>query len=152
RYTMSGGIITVPNTNGPVAWAVPGANAVFALYNGNLANEGVPFIVVDLTQDATNTYIQTSLSGGFHALPPSPKSGLSNYCHPAPQCTCSNCIGGADAIDLAQAPAGAPLYSYTKRTFTSSDLPLDLGQMLTSIHIWGTIVSIKINVITPYTG
>ena len=37
KYTMSGGVITVPNTNGPVAWAVPGANAVFAVYNGDLA-------------------------------------------------------------------------------------------------------------------
>ena len=55
-------------------------------------------------------------------------------------------------MDLAQAPAGAPLYSYSKRTFTGSNLPLYLGQTLPLAHIWGSIVSIKINVVTPYAG
>jgi hypothetical protein len=152
KYTVSGGVITVPNTNGPVAWAVPGANALFALYNGDLATQGVPFTVVDLTQDSKNTYIYTSLTGGFPALPRDPTTGLSIYGHPSPQFTCSNCTGGIDAMDLAQAPTGAPLYSYSKRTFTGSNLPLYLGQTLPLAHIWGSIVSIKINVVTPYTG
>jgi hypothetical protein len=152
KYTMSEGVITVPNTTGPVAWAVPGANAMFAVYNGDLAAQGIPFTVVDLTQDAKNTYIYTSLAGGFPALPRNRTTGLSIYGHPSPQFTCSNCTGGIDAMDLAQAPAGAPLYSYSKRTFTGSNLPLYLGQNLTLAHIWGSIVSIKINVVTPYTG
>jgi hypothetical protein len=152
KYTMTGGVIASPNSNGPVAWAVPGANIMFARYDGNLWTEGVPFQVIDVTQDASNTYIQTSLGGGFPSLPMHSTGGLSIYGHPAPKFTCTNCTGGADAIDLAQAPAGAPIFSYSKRTFTGNQLPVWTGQTLSYARIWGTIVSVKINVTKPYTG
>jgi hypothetical protein len=152
KYTMSSGVITVPNSNGPVAWAVPGANATFALYNGNLLTEGSPFTVTDVTQDASNTYIHTSLSGGFPSVPKDSTTGLSIYGHPAPKFTCTNCTGSAGAIDLAQAPAGAPIFSYSKRTFTGDQLPIWAGQALSYASIWGTVVSVKINVTKPYTG
>jgi hypothetical protein len=152
KYTMTGGVIASPNSNGPVAWAVPGANVMFARYDGNLWTEGTPFQVIDVTQDATNTYIQTSLGGGFPSLPTDSTGGLSIYGHPAPKFTCTNCTGSADAIDLAQAPAGAPIFSYSKRTFTGNQLPVYTGQALSYAHIWGTIVGVKINVTKPYTG
>jgi hypothetical protein len=152
KYTMTGGVITSPNSHGPVAWAVPGANVMFARYDGKLWTEGVPFQVIDVTQDATNPYLQTSLSGGFPSLPTDPTHGLSIYGHAAPKFTCTNCTGSAGAIDLAQAPAGAPIFSYSKRTFTGNQLPVWAGQTLSYAPIWGTILSVKINVTKPYTG
>jgi hypothetical protein len=152
KYSMTNGVIASPNSNGPVAWAVPGANIMFARYDGNLWTEGVPFQVIDVTQDATNTYIQTSLAGGFPSLPTNSTNGLSIYGHPAPKFTCTNCTGSADAVDLAQAPAGVPIFSYSKRTFTGNQLPVWAGGALSYARIWGAIVSVKINVTKPYTG
>jgi hypothetical protein len=149
---MSGGVLTVANSHGPVNWAVPGGNYFFAKYNGSVYNEGVPFQIIDITQDATNTYIHTTLSGGFPKLPGDNSNGLAIYAHPAPQFTCSNCTGSAAAIDLSQAPAGAPIYSYSKRTYTGNSLPVYRGQNLPIAHVWGTIVSVKVNVAVPYRG
>ena len=152
NYAMSGGVITVPNSHGPVAWAVPSANAMFAVYNGYVSTEGVPFTVTDITQDTSNTYIHTSLTGGFPLLPTDSNTGLSIYGHPAPKFTCTDCTGGSDAVDLSQAPAGAPIWSYTNRTYTGNNLPLWAGQQLTYAGIFGSVVSVKINVTKPYTG
>jgi hypothetical protein len=147
KYAMSGGVIAIPNSNPPPAWAVPGGNAFFALWNGTLLTEGSPFQVVDIAKDASNTYVQTSLSGGFPSLPTDPNTGLSIHGHPAPKFTCTNCNGSPDAIDLSQTGAqGQPLFSYSKRTYTGS------AQGLPKITIWGKIVKIAINVTTPYTG
>jgi hypothetical protein len=152
KYTMSGGIITIPNSHGPMRWAVPGANAMFARYNGNLFTQGMPFQVVDVTQDSNNTYVKTSLTAGFPSIPRDSSTGLSIYVHPAPKFTCASCTGSDDAIDLSQASSSAPIYSYSKRTYTGNNLPFYTGQDLPIAHTWGTIVSIKINVTTPYKG
>jgi len=147
NYTMSDGVITVPNSHGPLSWAVPGVNAMFALYDGSLFTEGSPFQVIDLTQDATNTYIGTSLAGGFPLLPTDPSHGLNIYAHPAPKFTCTNCTGSVDAMDLSQTGAqGQPLFSYSKRTYSGST------QRPPWFTIWGNMVKLSINVTTPYTG
>jgi hypothetical protein len=147
RYTMSDGVITVPNSHGPLSWAVPGVNAMFALYDGSLLTEGSPFQVIDLTQDATNTYIETSLAGGFPLLPTDPSHGLNIYAHPTPKFTCTNCTGSVDAMDLSQTGAqGQPLFSYSKRTYSGST------QRPPRFTIWGNMVKLSINVMTPYTG
>jgi hypothetical protein len=147
KYTMSNGIITVPNSYPPAAWASPGANAMFAIWNGTLLTEGNPFQVIDITKDANNTYIRTSLSSGFPVLPTDPTTGLSIYANPAPKFTCKNCVGSPDAVDLSQPGAqGQPLYSYSKRSYTGSP------QALQNIKIWGKIVKIAVDVVTPYTG
>jgi hypothetical protein len=146
KYTISGGIITVPNSHGPAAWAVPGNNVFFARYSGDLWTEDTPFRVVNVTQDSNNTYISTSLSGGFPSLPKDPNTGLSVFVHPAPKFTCTSCIGGADALDLSQAPPGAPIFSYSKRTYNGS------GQISPAVTIWGNLVKVTINVTKAYTG
>ena len=69
-YSMSGGVISFPNTaaSGPgpaQRWVVPGTN-VFWTAPGYLTI-GL-FQVQALTQDATNTYIQTNEAGGFPTL------------------------------------------------------------------------------------
>jgi hypothetical protein len=146
-YTMSNGIISAPKSHGPVSWAVPGVNAMFALYDGSLFTEGSPFQVIDLTQDASNTYIKTSLPGGFPLLPTDPSHGLNIYAHPAPKFTCTNCTGSVDAMDLSQTGAqGQPLFSYSKRTYSGST------QRPPWFTIWGNMVKLSINVTTPYTG
>jgi hypothetical protein len=152
KYTMSGGIITVPNSHGPVRWAVPGTNVMFARYNGSLFTQGMLFHVIDVMQDINNTYVKTSLTGGFPSMPKDSSTGLSIYAHPAPKFTCTHCTGSADTLDLSQAPPSAPIYSYSKRTYTGNNLPFYTGQNVPIAHMWGNIVSVKINVTTPYKG
>jgi hypothetical protein len=142
-YSMSNGIIMVPHSLGAVRWAVPGTNL---FWSGRYQTEG-SFSIVDVTQDVDNTYVQTTLSSGF---PPVPlyDGKLNILVHPAPKFTCTNCRGSAVAVDLSQAPAGAPLYSYSKRTYTG-------GTSWTSaptFEIWGAVSSVKFNVAKPYTG
>jgi hypothetical protein len=146
RYTMSGGVIIVPKSQGPASWAVPGANAIFALYNGAMLTQGTPFQVTEVTHDADNTYIQTTLAGEFPLLPKDPNHGLSIYGHPAPKFTCTSCTGSLDAVDLAQAPAAAPIFSYSKRTYDGS-VPNP-----PTFTMWGRFVKISVNVTKAYTG
>ena len=139
-YTMSGGVITSPNGLGAPRWAVPGTNLA---WSGQFANE-TSFRVIDVTQDSTNTYIQTNLAGGFPSVPLA-SGKLFIKSHPSPKFTCTNCTGSVDAVDLSQTPAGAPIYSYSSRSYsTSATLP--------SFAMWGTVQSIEINVTSAYTG
>ncbi len=143
--SMSAGVISFPNTAATgyapaQAWAVPGSNI---FWRGAYETQGV-FNIIDVTQDATNTYVRTNLNSGLPSLP----GQLSLRTHPAPKFTCTNCSGSTDAIDLAQAPPGAPLYSYSKRSYSPTSAQGSLG----SQKIWGHLVSLKINVTQPYVG
>ena len=117
NYSMANGILSIPNSHGPVTWAVPGANIA---WQGHYDFEGPVMQVLDVWQDSTNTYVATSLKGGFPALQLGTSTNIGVRTHPAPQFTCTNCTGSADAIDLSGAPAGAPLWSYSSRTYTST--------------------------------
>jgi hypothetical protein len=142
-YTMNGGIIKVPNTVGALPWAVPGTNVMWLGTNPNQR----AFQVLDVTQDATNTYVKTTLTGGFPSVPLY-NGKLRIQVHPAPKFTCINCRGNADVIDLSQTGAqGKPLYSYSKRTFTG-----DIGWRTPGATLWGVPSSITYNVTKPYTG
>ena len=138
EYSMSNGVITSPNTNGPLRWAVPGSTVI---WSGQYEWEG-EFKVLDVTQDANNTYVRTTMSDGFPSL------GTVNALRvdPAVKFTSINNTGSPEALSLSQAPAGAPLYSYSNHTYSGNfgDTP--------SFEQWGELVSIKINVIKPYTG
>jgi hypothetical protein len=142
-YTMQNGVIIIPNSQGPAAWAVPGTNL---MWSGPYETE-TAFQVVDVTQDATNTYVKTALSGGFPQVPTYQGTALYIRVHPAPKFTCSSCTGSEDAMDLSQARAGAPIYSYSKRTYDGS-----LVGNAPPAKVWGKLVSMKLNVATPYTG
>jgi hypothetical protein len=144
-YTMSNGVITVPNTLNAVRWAVPGTNLMWT----SITESETAFRVIDVTQDANNTYVRTSLSGGFPSVPIGGDNKLFIRVHPAPKFTCTNCIGSTDAIDLSQAPAGVPLYSYSKRTYSGGILGTTPAP---TFMIWGALSSVKFNVTTPYTG
>src|SRR6185437_3019722 len=65
---------------------------------------------------------------------------------PAPKFTCTNCTCNPTVVDLSQAPADAPLYSYSKITY-NGNFKVQGGPKL-----WGKLVSMKINVTKPYTG
>jgi uncharacterized membrane protein len=147
--TMAEGVISIPNTRLPVRWAVPGAKMFWATSSGEVAG----FTVTDLSQDANNTYIHTSLSGGFPPVPRGTDESLAVRGDPVPKLTFTNCTGSAEADDLSRAPAGEPIYSYTKRTYSGA---IGTGVNLTAqqpyIPIWGTLVSIKINVVKADTG
>src|SRR5262249_2068458 len=146
-YTMSNGIITVPNTVGALRWAVPGNNL---MWQGAYSSEKA-FTIVDVSQDASNTYVKTSLTGGFPTVPPTSDGRLFIMVHPAPKFTCSNCTGSPDALDLSQAPGGAPIYSYSKRTYTGANL-LPYPNNPQTMYLWGTVSSVKLTVDNPYSG
>ena len=146
--TMAEGVISIPNPPLPVRWAVPGAKMFWATSSGEVAG----FTVTDLSRDANHTYIHTSLSGGFPSVPRGTDDSLAVRGDPVPKLTFANCTGSAEADDLSRAPAGEPIYSYTKRTYSGA---IGTGANLTAqpyIPIWGTLVSIKINVVKADTG
>jgi hypothetical protein len=141
KYTISNGVISSSDRdNGPVAWAVPGANIFFAWSH----TTDMPAVqVTDVTQDNGFTRIYTTLPGGW----PGPSgAGLVIRTHPAPRVTCSNATGSEDILDICRAPAGAPLFSYTRRTYSGN-----IGYP-PPVRLWGMLTSIKQNVTAPYGG
>lgn len=127
----------------PIRWAVPGSKMTWA---GLYTHQPSAFTVLDVTQDNANTYIHTSLQGSFPPLVvPGGALRVDAREVAVPKFTCSPCSGSVDAIDLSGAPPGIPLWSFSKRTYTANT-------PRTLVPVWGTLVSIKVNVIKPYTG
>lgn len=122
-------------------WAVPGTNLLWVGAHGT----GPIFRVLDVTQDQNFTYVKTDFPGSFPAYA---GAKLAIRVHPAPKFTCSNCSGSADVLDLNSAPAGAPLYSYSKRTYSA----LTGTTAAPKVALWGTLKAAKFNVTTPYSG
>jgi len=152
---MSSGVISFLNSDvtggkGPPSRVyLPGGN-VFWLTPG-VASMGL-FQSQALTQDPTNTFIQTNEAGGFPSTA-SLGGGVINYqTHPAPRFTCttpdpasvSTFIG---ACTDSGATAGAPLGQFAKRTFTPTTQTNNLGDM----NAWGKIVRLTIDVTTAST-
>lgn len=146
-FTMSSGIITIPlifKTSGFIEqWAVTGMRLFF--YDPVVGSLGC-FRIIDVTQDVTNVYIYTDwIQGGF----PNRVYGVNQLwliAHPASICTVRNSSGCIEIVDLSSAPAGVPLYSYTKRSYTGSVAAGNYWQM------YGKISRINVIVNTPYTG
>lgn len=142
-YSIGSGVITVPSSKWPVRWAVPGTNCFW----GNTSEWGRSFRVLNVTQDASNVYAQTDWIGGFPAAPVEPGNKLYIHVHPCPLWSGTGNTGCADAVDLSQSGAqNRPLYEYTRRTYDGS------VQNPALVTIRGDVVSIKVNVTTPYTG
>jgi hypothetical protein len=148
-WTMNNGVITIPNAysrganQNQVRWAVPGT--YFNWVGGAFESEAIAR-VIDVTQDATNTYVTTSLSGGFPPVP-SASGALAIRVHPAPKFTCTGCTGNAGSM-LAQWPASAPLYSY--QTFKYDGTMGSTAQ--SPFSVWGSLSSVSFKVTNPYTG
>jgi hypothetical protein len=138
NITYSNGIFAFnSHDDGPAAWAVPGAKEFLQGSTG----VKIPFTVTDVTQDSTFTYVHTDLPGA--ALPPI--NAISIMTATPPDFTCTNCTGSVAATDLSSQPPHTPMFSYISRTLTGN-----MSQVFA--EIFGLLTSIKINIITAYTG
>jgi hypothetical protein len=147
-YTMSGGVITMPRTARPTTvypeWAVPGCVAFF----GGKYPYGASFTVDDVTADASNVYVHTSLAGGFPTVPLDGSSRLQIRGHPCPKLTVTNCTGCEDSLDLSNAPAGRPVGSWSRRAYTAAHT----SAIQTFPLVMGRVSEIRVNVTTAFTG
>jgi len=125
----------------PLNWAVPGENIYWGWGGITL---GPVAQVTDLSQDATHTFVTTTLPGGFPTMPTN-GPGATVKVHPAPQLTCTNCTGSFDAVAFSSAPPGAPAYSYWLQTTTGATTPAVIG-------VWGSMVSVTMTVGPVYGG
>ena len=144
-YTMASGIITVPaamRTTGVGSWGI--ANEKMFLVDTLVGTLG-SFTITDVTDTGSDILIHTDWSGGFPVRAYG-HQGLFLFRHPAPICTFRNVTGCPEVVDLSGAPAGVPLNSYTRRTYTGSVATGQYGQM------WGRFKYLKITVTKPYTG
>lgn len=109
--TMSGGLITMPRSvEAPIPNAFPGADVFWV----GRSTYGIPFSFTDLTADSTNTYVQSSLSGGF-------PSSLDRDVQSAPAKLINfiGCSGGPQVVDLSQPGArNARPFTYSNRIYT----------------------------------
>lgn len=148
-YTMSSGLITFANTaasGGDTAQRifVPDTNLMFG--GSGLLSIGL-FKSQTLTQDPTNTYLQTNLAGGFPL-----GAGTGTFRSAViPQFTCDTCTGDATMV-AASVQAGAtpntPLGQYGSRSYTPSSSPAAVG----AIRSRGKLTSLTIDVTQAYTG
>jgi hypothetical protein len=148
-YSMSGGIISFPNSAATGAspaqqWIIPGGN-VFWSAPGYLTI-GL-FQTQAITQDGTNTYVQTNEVGGFPTLGNlTTFRGISSA-----QFTCDACTGDpalvATNIQSGATPL-APLATYSRRSYAPTSPSKNLG----SLVVRGKLVSLTINVTQAYTG
>lgn len=141
KFTISNGVISSQDSlNGAIRWAMPGTYMIFA---GQYTFEGSPFRITDVTQDGGFTRIHTTLQGGWPTLPL--RSGaLDLRVHPCPNASFVSCVGSADAIDLSGIMSG-PLWDHSNRTYTKATPQV-------TVPVWGSLVRITINVVTPYAG
>lgn len=154
-YSMSSGVISFPNTaatgGGPAQrWASTIGKTIF-YSTGGVSSLGV-FTVLGVTQDPTNTYIQTDQAGGF---PNFSTAGSSNNlawfsANGAQQFTCDACTGAASftAMNIQQgATPLAPMMTYAKQAFTPSSVALQ-----GSLFGIGKLTSLTVDVTTAFVG
>jgi len=157
-YSMSGGVISFPNTaatgSGPAQrWASTIGKNIFFGTNGSsgfYSTIGV-FTVNAVTQDATNTYVQTNQAGGFPDYSTSlggtriqfRANGAQQFTSDAstgdPTFTAMNTQVGATAL--------APMMTYGQRSFAPS-----AGGSAGTLPAVGKLTSLTIDVTTAYTG
>jgi hypothetical protein len=159
-WSMSGGVITIPNsyswdptqlsTETQTRGLIPGHYVMWAGAGGggSFSQTGRAFKVVDVTQDIDNTYIQTSEAGGFPTGTWT-TSGLSVFAHPAPEWTVSGVTGAFTATSFNGCPAAAPIYSCANFTHTGG---ASGTSVVTSPLIWGELDTFTFTNNVPYTG
>lgn len=122
-------------------WAVPGTNF---FTTGQWPASSGAYQTTGVTQSGGFVNIATTIPGAFPTVPLS--GGTAGIRVQAPYWTCTNCSGSAQMVDFSGAPPNIPLFSYSKRTFNNSSVPLSPW------NLWGKVTSIKINVTQSYTG
>lgn len=117
QFTISSGVISWANSNGPMPWCIPGANLYFG---GQFLSEGVPFHVLtgQPTTSGGNTHCATNLAISAFPILPLDSGKLYINVHPAPISTWTGSSGSAGALDLASQSALAPIFSSYSRVYT----------------------------------
>ena len=149
-YTMSGGIITIPDSyatanEGSVGSFTPDGNVCF----GNDLNAcAIIFQITDITHSGSNTLVHTSLSGGFPAIPGT--GYLRVRTHPMPVVKFTNVTGtSGEAAMLSDGAAfGLPIYSYGRHTYANSTT----GVAAPYWAMFGTLTTMAVNVTGAYGG
>lgn len=161
NWTMTGGVITIPNAlstgvnalyETQTRYIVPGYYmSWFGSGNGGAvrAQNGRAFKVVSVSQDVDNIYVTTSEAGGF----PTGSwiaNGLKVVAHPAPKLTVTSASGGADTLTVYNGcTAQAPMYScanYTRTGGAAGTTAVD-GPIM-----WGELTSFSFTNSVPYTN
>jgi hypothetical protein len=145
--TMTGGVITIPAAKNywPGQWTVTGSRVFF--YAEGAGTIGL-FTVTDVAKNGSgDLLITTDWPSGIFPPRTYTSNGLWLQTHDAPICNFTSVTGDADVVDLSGAPDGAPMWSYTKRTYDKS-----LVAASPSVTVTGKIRKIVFNVITAYAG
>lgn len=162
QFTINDGVIAQPGGNIVNLQAVSVAPSEdifvgFFPYSGR-------FRISDVTSDGSvppvsgglNTvHVHTDLPAGtsFPAIKPrSSDNKLFIGPHPCPRINVSDCpIGLLKGFDHALA-RNRPVFEYMNNQYTASDFATSGGQLGGGGGAWGEFVSLKVNVLTPYTG
>lgn len=156
-YSMSGGVISFPNTDaagsGPYQrWASTIGKTIFFgtdAPSGFYSTLGV-FTVLGITQDATNTYIQTDQAGGFPDYASLGGASIQFRANGAQQFTSDDSTGDPSftAMNIqAGATPLAPMMTYGYRAYAPS-VTGNAGSM-TAI---GKLTTFTVDVTQAYTG
>jgi hypothetical protein len=156
--SYANGVFSVPNASATALWsaAIPGTTIFWeGTGGGGPPNWGHQAVITDIWTDGVTTFASSSpvlaAVPQYSAAPgqtPGTLTTTGAFIHPAYSVTFSSCVGCADAVDLSQAPSGAPLYSYTKRTYASGAI----GTTSPFVNVWGRITAININVTAAASG
>jgi len=143
---MSNGVITVPNTYNAQGWGR--ARGPMPFWSDANRDAILGFQIIDVTQDTNNIYIQNQSfrEDGPMYYPSITASG--SECIRRLSSPGTNCTGQRlRRLVLSQAPVGAPLYSYSKRTLSGRD-----GRITQAGH-YGVISSVLTSTVkTAYSG
>ncbi len=127
----------------PQAWGVPGARVMVTGSNGTITQ----FTVMDVYDDATNTYYVTDLGGAFPTAPSGWGATVSVTARATNYITASGMVGNVQITNMNNVGAqGLPLNSYFKATYSNSFSPA------ASALCNGKLVSFSINVTLAYAG
>jgi hypothetical protein len=160
-YTMdNSGLITMPRSgraNTTSLWGVPGNRCYFVGRETTgglrLVNWGHMFNVLSTWSDATNIYVQTDwpYSGGF------PSWVLRIAVVPAKIADFASTVTGGTAVDIIKRQTALGLtktgvYSYAELNGATCGVATAGAVYNAPLNTGGRLVSLKVNVTTPYTG
>lgn len=153
NLTFANGTFSIPLTSPQVSnfyrIAIPGSKCFFN--SNSFYNLGNPFIVLSVYQDATNVYMDTTLT----ALPSFSGTGTASpgiVQHTCPRLIAGNNTGVDMAIVTGKQAAELPIYSYAHKVYCEDLIQPGTTAVTQAIMQWGTLVSLKVNVIRADTG
>lgn len=156
-YTMVNGVITIPKLglDYGTRWAFPGTRCLFGGTGPGPTNYqvvwGPMFRVISVTDDATNEYVTTDWPyGGFPSWASILRVAPSNSVSFASDTICSD----ATYINQMAATAAGRLIpgAYRFLSRNGSNLGTDGAPLSISPNVGGRLISLTLNVTTPYTG